>query len=73
MLEVGPQGMIPANLPPLPQHAVLAVLNPENFQTWHRDFIRNFFLSEPIEMELQQYLPQYIGKIKWKIQQQFVQ
>lgn len=29
MLEAGPHGIIPANLPPFPQQAVLADLNPE--------------------------------------------
>lgn len=28
MLDVGPHGIIPANCPPFPQHALLAVTNP---------------------------------------------
>jgi len=28
ILEVGPHGIIPANCPPFPQHALLDVVNP---------------------------------------------
>lgn len=32
MVDVGPHGIIPANWPPFPQHALLAVVNPAEQQ-----------------------------------------